>query len=345
MSYTHFNDTTPKAAKDYFCELCDRKINKGEKHIARRGVFDNEVETLRMHIDCENLSQEWDDNQWENQDVFEFRKDLELLKKREIIQINPNAWIAKDYEDFKIICIPHIVDYLKRYSIGTGLHVENERFKTLEKAIIELNRRLDNIELNYINFCNNLFGKEGEKEMIKNKELDWQKKLFDKYPKLFQEKDLSMQVTCMCWGIETDEGWSNLIDETCAKLEKYKICFTQVKEKFGGIRLYYRWRVEDYTPFEKFKKRIYYSKIGKFLIKAFKIKTEDEIVFDIIMDAEHKSYDTCEICGKEGKISDKARWYKALCKTHRDELGYKIFEEKLLDIDNSEIEKTKVLDL
>ena len=40
-----------------------------------------------------------------------------------------------------------------------------------------------------------------------------QEKLFNKYPKIFRQKDLSMMETCMCWGIDTDEGWFFLLDQ------------------------------------------------------------------------------------------------------------------------------------
>ena len=46
-----------------------------------------------------------------------------------------------------------------------------------------------------------------------------QDKLFKKYPKLYRQHTLSMQETCMCWGICTGDGWFTLIDELSAKLE------------------------------------------------------------------------------------------------------------------------------
>jgi len=74
-----------------------------------------------------------------------------------------------------------------------------------------------------------------------------QKQLFDKYPKIFRQKDLSMKETCMCWGIDTGDGWYNLLDMLCDQLQfnternKYpQIEATQVKEKFGALRFYYQ---------------------------------------------------------------------------------------------------------
>jgi hypothetical protein len=92
-----------------------------------------------------------------------------------------------------------------------------------------------------------------------------QDKLFKKYPKIFRQKDMSMQETAMCWGIACGDGWYTLIDELCGEIQnrvdnvnrsrKYKfenspetivpvpveelICeAVQVKEKFGCLCFY-----------------------------------------------------------------------------------------------------------
>jgi hypothetical protein len=46
-----------------------------------------------------------------------------------------------------------------------------------------------------------------------------QEQLFKKYPKIFQQKDLSPKQTAMCWGIETGDGWYQLIDGLCHHLQ------------------------------------------------------------------------------------------------------------------------------
>ena len=63
-----------------------------------------------------------------------------------------------------------------------------------------------------------------------------QNKLFDKYPKIFVQKDLE---------IDTGDGWYNILDTLCGQiqnlnlLERFNVEATQVKEKFGGLRFYY----------------------------------------------------------------------------------------------------------
>lgn len=49
------------------------------------------------------------------------------------------------------------------------------------------------------------------------KELE--EKLFQKYPKIFKQKDLPISKTAMCWDIDTGDGWYMLIDELCNSLQ------------------------------------------------------------------------------------------------------------------------------
>lgn len=46
-----------------------------------------------------------------------------------------------------------------------------------------------------------------------------QQQLYDKYPKIFADKDKPMSESCMCWGIETGSGWYDLLDTLCRKIQ------------------------------------------------------------------------------------------------------------------------------
>lgn len=52
-------------------------------------------------------------------------------------------------------------------------------------------------------------------------EAELQQKLFDKYPKLFGQKDLPMTQTCMCWGVDCEEGWYWILDMLCGAVQSY----------------------------------------------------------------------------------------------------------------------------
>jgi len=84
------------------------------------------------------------------------------------------------------------------------------------------------------------------------------------------------------WGFECKDGWFNLIWDLSCELQKIKFKgkVTQVKEKFGGLRLYVDYSTEE----------------------------EDKI----ITEAEELSYKICETCGKKGKLRDYG-WLSVLC--------------------------------
>jgi len=103
-----------------------------------------------------------------------------------------------------------------------------------------------------------------------------QTKLFEKYPKIFRQKDLPMQQTCMCWGIQCGDGWYDLLDRLCSQIQSHvdqrnepQIEATQVKTKWGGLRFYTNrpsdyidgliamaeemsYKIKEETPFEKY---------------------------------------------------------------------------------------------
>tara|TARA_R110000765_G_scaffold40450_2_gene87064 strand:- start:205 stop:690 length:486 start_codon:yes stop_codon:yes gene_type:complete len=131
-----------------------------------------------------------------------------------------------------------------------------------------------------------------------------QNKLFEKYPKIFRQKDLSMQQTAMCWGITCGDGWYNIIDTLCHNIKGHSedtmvTEATQVKEKYGGLRFYY--------------------------------DGGDELIRGMVRMAEGLSYCTCENCGSPGTQNDKG-WISTLCDPCRKnimEIRNKIVEETL----------------
>lgn len=114
-------------------------------------------------------------------------------------------------------------------------------------------------------------------------------KLYEKYPKLFRQKDLSMQETCMCWGICVNSGWYWIIDNLCSCIQDYidanhkpQVEIVQLKEKFGSMRFY--------------------------------VDGADELIRGMIWLAEDLSYNTCEMCGTNTDILHTKGWIKTRCK-------------------------------
>ena len=134
--------------------------------------------------------------------------------------------------------------------------------------------------------------------------------LCKKYPKIFRDRNAPMSETCMCWGINTGNGWYYLLDNLCAKIQHHidhpawaenkktgkfeepkeptcsQVVAAQVKEKFGGLR--------------------FYTDGG------------DEYIRALIDDAESLSYRICEECGRMDNDVGRNRkgWIQTTCRDH-----------------------------
>lgn len=119
--------------------------------------------------------------------------------------------------------------------------------------------------------------------------------LMKKYKKLFVRKKLPITESCMGWGIECGEGWLWILDLLCGSIQNYidnsilngskpkQVEFSQVKEKFGALRVY-----------------CVYS---------------DEHVDAMIDFAEYISGKTCEKCGTMENVKRRDMgWITTLCK-------------------------------
>ena len=123
--------------------------------------------------------------------------------------------------------------------------------------------------------------------------------LCQKYPKMFVNRNKSMQETCMYWGFECSDGWFDLIDELFSSIQSYidnnsrapdriipQVTVDQVKEKFGTLR--------------------FYTTGG------------DRLIDGMIWFAESMSGRFCETCGAPGKIRGRGYIYTA-CDEHTKE--------------------------
>jgi hypothetical protein len=71
--------------------------------------------------------------------------------------------------------------------------------------------------------------------------------LFQRYPRLFEERALSPQELGMYWGFQCGDGWFDLIDRLCRTIQfgidkgdTPPVRVVQVKEKFGTLRFHIR---------------------------------------------------------------------------------------------------------
>lgn len=138
-----------------------------------------------------------------------------------------------------------------------------------------------------------------------------QDKLFEKYPQLFSNRTKSPMESCMSWGCEVGNGWYELLSSLCWRIFQHErniadrlrirtkndvpnnqsdmdyvpVKFDQVKEKYGGLRVYFT--------------------------------GGDDYVEGVIRMAEEYSYKVCEVCGNSGK-PNKDGWITTLCDSCRN---------------------------
>jgi hypothetical protein len=132
-----------------------------------------------------------------------------------------------------------------------------------------------------------------------------EKQLIEKYPTIFQNVGLPPTESCMSWGMECGDGWYGVIDRLCNSLVSLNntVVADQVKEKFGGLRFYAHFMSDE-------------------------VERKNDQMWELIDQAELESFSICEMCGMTGRLSTNGHWLKTLCKKHRSEKDYKIYEGK-----------------
>ena len=170
-----------------------------------------------------------------------------------------------------------------------------------------------------------------------------EKKLIEKYPKIFADCGKDETVSCMAFGLECGDGWYYLLDTLCEaltytfttsvrideedgkrlgikptswsddpkpiyyfKVEAPQVIADQVKEKVGTLRFYYH---------------LEYNKDNLSLVETKKYPELEEInkryssfIDGIIHFAETASAHTCEVTGEQGELYVRKGWLKTLSK-------------------------------
>lgn len=142
-----------------------------------------------------------------------------------------------------------------------------------------------------------------------------EKKLVEKYPELFRGKDKPPTESLMCFGCECGDGWFDIIDRACALIAnhmKYRpecppVEFSQIKEKFGTLRLYY---------------------FGG-----------DEYVSGVCSMAEAMSSRVCEVSGERGNLCHAGTWLRTLSPALAEKHNYTPYTQAELEDDDDESEK------
>jgi len=134
-----------------------------------------------------------------------------------------------------------------------------------------------------------------------NKELE--DRLCREFPNLYADMYKDPIQSCMAFGIETGDGWFDLIYDLSSKLEKIIV---EYKEKYPDI---------EYWPKASQVKEKYSS-------LRFYMTTSTDEMERLIDEAESKSYHLCEMCGKEGQCNLNG-WLAVRCRDcWNSDVGY-----------------------
>ena len=123
-------------------------------------------------------------------------------------------------------------------------------------------------------------------------ETSWRRAVIDAHPDLFRMKSRGETFTP---GYPTvGDGWRNLIEKAVARIAAAcigrSVKLTQIKEKYGGVRIYWS---------------------GMDIDAATEAAVEEAIAL-----AEARSECTCEMCGEEGRLYCSGSWLVTACREH-----------------------------
>lgn len=121
---------------------------------------------------------------------------------------------------------------------------------------------------------------------------DWRDELVEAHPSLFRSPEGRPGPSCLP---ECGEGWRDLLDRACVRIRAAveadggAFTATQIKEKFGTLRFYWRGDLSDEAE----------------------AKVDEAIEL-----AEARSACTCEVCGEEGRLHKSGDWLTTRCDAH-----------------------------
>lgn len=134
-----------------------------------------------------------------------------------------------------------------------------------------------------------------------------------KFPSIFADRNKPMNETCMCWGFDVGPGWYPILLDLCTKIDVLcrlsgcQVVADQVKEKYATLRFYFHTLPPQDTPEDK--------------IYPDDACIIDDIVQDVVNQAESKTGMTCEKCGEYGERRVFGCYHVTLCHAHTDEMA------------------------
>jgi len=143
-----------------------------------------------------------------------------------------------------------------------------------------------------------------------------QNQLYEKYPKIFGQKDGDPARTAMCWGISCGDGWYNILDNLCfliqrhhddprEELERYHKYLEMSVEKNEEDNIeFWTNKIEETKQLIENRPQTQAMQVKeKFGSLRFYVDTVDPEIDAYISFAENMSSCTCEKCESPGNQS------------------------------------------
>lgn len=172
--------------------------------------------------------------------------------------------------------------------------------------------------------------------------------LCNRYPEIFVNRHGDMRTTLMCWGFDCGDGWFNIIESACARIQNH-IAYTISDNKYcleynemasalvkGDDTLFRQYHnyTKDEKILEKRRHEILTEGFREVIpvcpqVVAVQIKEKfgtlrfyydggDDFCRGVVSMAEAMSAVTCEVCAAPGKSND-GGWIRTLCDIHHEE--------------------------
>ena len=129
------------------------------------------------------------------------------------------------------------------------------------------------------------------------------------YPKIFKNVGGDKTVTCMHWGIECHDGWYDIIDSLCFKIQYH--C-NVVNTRYIPTTDKYQFILENDPEYVQVVAAQVKEKMGTL---RFYVDGGDATTEGIIQMAEAMSSRICELCGSPAKTNRDSGWMHTTCTT------------------------------
>ena len=147
--------------------------------------------------------------------------------------------------------------------------------------------------------------------------LELEKKLLEKYPKIFQVNEERRLMPFPMFGFECGDGWYNILNTLCFQIQSYIDFQEEMNEHIvrRNKKADPEGQIDQQMLVESIPQAVVSQVKEKFGTLRFYYDGGDEKIDGMVRMAEAMSAVTCEVCGNAGKYRGRG-WYYTSCDEH-----------------------------